>query len=170
MGIKKLIVEETEIMRVWSQYFKQLLNQRSEVGVDVESTLRVQEVEQTEYDEPLKMEELEKAIEQLKVKKATGFSEIPIEPIKYGAEETMKLELLKLFQEIWRTGVVPQQYRDSIITVLFKSGEVEECTNYRGLSLNEHQGKLLERLVLNRLILLVETVPEAIPDAQCGFR
>ena len=167
--VQQLIVEEVEIMRVWSQYFKQLLNQPSAVGVEVESTLRAQEVEQTEYDDPITIGELEEAIKQLKLRKATGISGIPIEPIKFGAEAIMNVSLLELFQEIWKTGVVPQGYRDSIITVLFKSGEVEECTNYRGLSLNEHQGKLLERLVLNRLIPLVATVPGAIPDSQCGF-
>ena len=168
-GDRRFLVEEKETMRVRSQYFKQLLNQQSVVRLEVASTLRAQEGEQTVYDEPLKLDELEEAITQLKSRKATGLLGIPIEPIKFGAEESMNLALLKLFQEIWRTGVVPQEYRNSIITVLFKSGAVEECTNYRGLSLNEHQGKLLERLVLNRLIPLVANVRGAIPDSQCGF-
>ena len=74
-----------------------------------------------------------------------------------------------MYDVIWVTGCVPQAFRDSIITLLFKSGDRRDCNNYRTLSLNEHQGKLLERMVLNRLLDLVGKVPECIPDSQCGF-
>ena len=57
--------------------------------------------------------------------------------------------------------------RDVVITVLYKKkGPRDDCDSYRGISLMSHRGKLLERLILNRLKLVLK---ELIPDNQFGF-
>ena len=71
-GEKTLVTEKEKIMKVWTDYFKQLLNQQSVVGSEVEKTLREQEEEQTKYDETLTMEELVYAIKKIEIKESNG--------------------------------------------------------------------------------------------------
>ena len=57
--------------------------------------------------------------------------------------------------------------RDIIITVLYKGkGARDDCDNYRGISLMAHRGKILERLILNRLQPALKSI---IPCNQFGF-
>ena len=156
-------------MMVWMEYFKELLNQKSVVGETVELSLRPQMKLQMAMDCAFTMSELELGLKQMSIRKATGVSGVPIEPILWGTNAQSKKVVLAIYNVIWHTGKVPQAFRDSIITVLHKGGDKRLCTNYRGLCLNEHVGKLLERMVLNRLLSVVCQVPDAIPDSQCGF-
>ena len=57
--------------------------------------------------------------------------------------------------------------RDVIITVLYKGkGARDDCDNYRGISLMAHRGKILARLILNRLQPALKSL---IPCNQFGF-
>ena len=51
---------------------------------------------------------------------------------------------------IWRQGKVPQQWKDTVITVLHKKGDKTECGNYRGISLVSHAGKVLLKEVARK--------------------
>jgi hypothetical protein len=53
--------------------------------------------------------------------------------------------------------------------VLFKKGDKSICDNYRGISLINHWGKVLERLIQNRLLPYVLGLEGCIPESQCGF-
>ncbi|KAI8516323.1 hypothetical protein Bbelb_049040 [Branchiostoma belcheri] len=66
-------------------------------------------------------------------------------------------------------GVVPQDLRDAIIVSLYKNkGEKSDCSNYRGVTLLSIAGKILARVVLDRLISTI--AEENLPESQCGFR
>ena len=158
-----------EVVGVWARYFHKLLNQQSRLADNVEQSLRDHEPVKEEYDKDFNSSEFELAIRQCRVHRAAGMSTIPIEPVAWGTDEESRRILLQLYDVIWNVRKVPQAFRDSIIIPLHKSGDKRICNNYRALSLNEHEGKLLERLILNRLLQLVKEVPEAIPESQCGF-
>ena len=49
------------------------------------------------------------------------------------------------------TGEVPQEWKDATINVLHKKKDRTECSNYRGLSLVAYAGKVLLKIVANRL-------------------
>ena len=46
---------------------------------------------------------------------------------------TILLEFHQLTTLIWHEGKVPQQWKDAVITVLYKKGDKTECENYRGI-------------------------------------
>lgn len=72
-----------------------------------------------------------------------------------------------MFNDILASGSMPAILRDVIITVLYKGkGPRDNCDNYRGISLMSHKGKLLERLILNRLRPALKDI---IPANQFGF-
>ena len=67
------------------------------------------------------------------------------------------------------TGEVPQEWKDATINVLHKKMYRTECSNYRGLSLVAHAGKVLLKIVANRLGDFCEEAG-ILPEEQCGFR
>lgn len=164
----ELVTGEMQVLPLWVAYFSILLNQKSVVDVDV--TLRDQEEVLIEFDEDFSLSEFMIGVTQMKNDKATGESGIPNEVIKIGMEEVNHKHMLEMYTDIFDTGIVPQAFKDSIIIVLYKqNGDATLCTNYRGLCINEHGGKLLERLILNRILALTKRVRGCIPISQCGF-
>jgi hypothetical protein len=82
--------------------------------------------------------------------------------------EQLRKDTLPAFNGAMETGFVLPALKDVTISVLFKKGEKSKCDNYRGISIINHDGKLLERLIQNRLLPYVQELG-CIPDSQCGF-
>ena len=104
--------------------------------------------------------------------KAMGPDELPVELLKLGLSDSSH-EILLPFHDIivavWMTGEVPQEWKDATIKVLHKKKDRTECSNYRGLSLVAHAGKVLLKIVANRLGDFCEEAG-ILPEEQCGFR
>ena len=104
--------------------------------------------------------------------KAMGLDELPAELLKLGLSDSFH-EILLAFYDIvgavWMTGEVPQDWKDATIKVLHKQKDRTECSNYRGLSLVAHAGKVLLKIVANRLGDFCEEAG-ILPEEQCGFR
>ena len=64
---------------------------------------------------------------------------------------------------------MPQEWKDAIITMLFKKGDPYECGNYRGTSLGAHAGKVVLKVVAMRLNAYCEW-RKIFLEAQYGFR
>jgi hypothetical protein len=81
----------------------------------------------------------------------------------------MLKEILKCYNHALETGIVDKGMRDVIITTLFKKGSPLYCDNYRTLSLINHMGKVLEKMIQNRLSHYCES-NGCLPESQNGFR
>jgi hypothetical protein len=69
----------------------------------------------------------------------------------------------------WHGQPIPQDWIDGVLVTLFKGkGTKLVCDNYRGITLLEAVGKVLARLLLNRL--QEQICNNVFPEAQCGFR
>jgi hypothetical protein len=136
-----------ERMGRWFEHFQSLLNQEGAVGNNIDEYLPLQKDYQTYLDEPFSEEELDTAISQLGKGKATGIDGIPIEVERYCMGDQLKRILLAVFNHTLVTGTVPAAFRDVTISVLYKKGVKSDCNNYRGISIINHHGKLLERLI-----------------------
>ena len=108
------------------------------------------------------------AIKSLKNQKSPGPDGLPAEVFKFGGY-LLKRKLHKLFRKVWSTGIIPQDWKDSLIIALFKKkGSKSVCDNYRGISLLAVAGKILARIMLARLAKLIAEC--VLPETQCGFR
>ena len=77
---------------------------------------------------------------------------------------------LQLFHTMWRKEAIPQEFKDASIIHLFKwKRNPQLCDNYRGFSLLSIAGKVLARVLLNRLNEHLEQ-SRLLPESQCGFR
>ena len=73
--------------------------------------------------------------------------------------------LLDLFQKIFEQEKIPEEWRDSVIVLIFKEkGDIQDCGNYRGLNMIYHTMKIWERIIDR--ILREET---SIGEEQFGF-
>jgi len=74
-----------------------------------------------------------------------------------------------LIKSVWMQGVLPNDWKMSIILPLYKRGEKEHVTNYRSISLLCSAYKVYAEILRNRM----ETEAERkgiIPESQAGFR
>ena len=104
--------------------------------------------------------------------KAMGPDELPAKLLKLGLSDSSHKILLAfhdIIVAVWMTGEVPQEWKYATIKVLHKKKDRTECSNYRGLSLVAHAGKVLLKIVANRLGDFCEEAG-ILPEEQCGFR
>ena len=102
-----------------------------------------------ELDQPFTMSEFIKCIKSLKTGKAPGPDGVVYEFIKNCPR--VYEPLLKLFNEIFVSGVYPVDWKTCHILPLFKKGSVNDPGNYRGISLLSCVSKLYTKLLNNRL-------------------
>ena len=112
------------------------------------------------------IEEVRKAVKQMKCNKASGGDGIPAEVYTHGGT-TLVHHLHRLFMKIWDNEEVPQELKEASIVTIFKKGSRTDCGNYRGISMLSVAGKILANVLLNRLQPLSDSI---IPETQCGFR
>ena len=145
-----------------------LFNQPGVLGAEIDQSLPAQRATNLKIKTgPFDIAELHTAVKDMNNDKAAGLDGYGIEVEKYIAgEQYMEMELA-MYNDILQSGEMPAILRDVIITVLYKGkGPRDICDSYRGISLMAHKGKLLERLILNRL---KPALGDVIPANQFGF-
>jgi exonuclease III len=170
-GIKSkdgvLLTEPAQVLDRWSEHFNGVLNQDSEFDMSILDEIPQYDIKQSLTALPT-LEEVLLSIKQLTAGKAAGADGIPPDVFKCGGE-TIAIELLKLFTQIWEEGAVPQDFKDADIVHLYKNkGDCKCCDNHRGISLLSIAGKIFARLMLNRLFKHIVSIG-IIPESQCGF-
>jgi len=115
------------------------------------------------------LSEVHRAIRLLSNGKAPGADCLPAELFKQGGMRLTHL-LVHLFSLVWREEEVPQDFKDASIIHLYKrKGDHACCDNHRGISLLSVAGKVLTRVLLNRLSVHVDELG-ILPESQGGFR
>jgi hypothetical protein len=114
-------------------------------------------------DTPLDIEELNSAIDSVKVESSPGLDSINYKVIKYLPEEMRKL-LLTLYNEILQTGGFSNEWKQYAIFFIPK----EDGKNFRPISLAPCLLKILERIINGRLSWWLEHHKKP-PDLQFGF-
>ena len=111
-------------------------------------------------------EEVELAVKQINSGKASV--EIPVELLQTGSKNVLHA-MHDSFVKSWGGTPIPQDWINGILVSLFKGkGEKSICDNFSGITLIESVGKVLARLLLNRLTEVI--CPAVIPESQSGFR
>ena len=151
----------------WVEHFSELLNQPGTAS-DFQRYLPAERVVDSSLDAPFTWDELLDALKKMKAGRATGSDGLPIEVEKFIFSDEMLQLLLSDFNSALLRGVAKQEWKDAVISILFKKGSPSVCDNYRGLSLINHTGKLLERMLQNRLLPFALRVG-LVPRGQFGF-
>ena len=113
-------------------------------------------------------DEISKIITNLKNKKSSGYDQIPIFLLKM-INELISPILKQLFNEFLRTGIYPDCLKIAKIIPLHKSGNKQDPSNYRPISILPVINKIFEKLIYNRLNNFFEKY-NIIQETQFGFR
>ena len=162
-----LLTDRDKILERWAEHFESILNRDAEVDNEVINDIPQRPVLQELSGVP-SLAEVEAAIKQLSNGKAPGMDGIPAEIYKHGGSHLVS-KLTNLFVIIWSEGSVPQDFKDASIISIFKNkGSRTCCDDYRGISLLTIAGKILARVILNRIN--DHLISSVYPESQCGFR
>ncbi|KAK3523864.1 hypothetical protein QTP70_010508 [Hemibagrus guttatus] len=155
----RVLTSEESVQRRWKEYFEELMNEENEREKRVEG---VKSVEQKV--DKIRKDEVRKALKRMKSGKAVGPDDIPVEVWKCLGEAAVEF-LASLFNRVLESERMPEEWRRSVLVPIFKNkGDVQSCSNYRGIKLMSHTMKLWERVVEARLRKVVE-----ICEQQYGF-
>ncbi|KAK3543539.1 hypothetical protein QTP70_023870, partial [Hemibagrus guttatus] len=155
----RVLTSEESVQRRWKEYFEELMNEENEREKRVEG---VNSVEQKV--DKIRKDEVRKALKRMKSGKAVGPDNIPVEVWKCLGEAAVEF-LTSLFNRVLESERMPEEWRRSVLVPIFKNkGDVQSCSNYRGIKLMSHTMKLWERVVEARLRKVVE-----ICEQQYGF-
>ncbi|KAK3538481.1 hypothetical protein QTP86_004652 [Hemibagrus guttatus] len=155
----RVLTSEESVQRRWKEYFEELMNEENEREKRVEG---VNSVEQKV--DKIRKDEVRKALKRMKSGKAVGPDDIPVEVWKCLGEAAVEF-LASLFNRVLESERMPEEWRRSVLVPIFKNkGDVQSCSNYRGIKLMSHTMKVWERVVEARLRKVVE-----ICEQQYGF-
>ena len=100
--------------------------------------------------------------------KASENSSILPEMLKVACSDDDFLNLLlDLVHTVWKEWRVPQEWTDAVIVPIPKKGDLTKCDNWRGIALLDVVGKVVARILQERL---QQVAKEELPESQCGFR
>lgn len=116
--------------------------------------------------EPPTIEEIIKSIRALSNCKVQGIDNIQAEVLKADVAKIAKV-FCHLFTKIWNREEIPTDWQKGIIIKLSKKGNLEECDNWRGITSLSVPGKVLCRIIINRIRDAIDII---LRKEQAGFR
>ena len=151
-----------EILNRWTDYCTELYNHKANGDPSVLDCPQTD----TEDDHPILRREVEAAVQSLKKGKSAGLYSIQAKLVQTGGEDVIT-SLTTNCNKIWQTGEWPTPWTQSLVITLPKKGNLQQCQNYRTISLISHPSKVMLKTTLNRLKPQAEKI---IAEKQAGFR
>ena len=146
-----LFTDKEKVLERWAEHFTCVLNRLSTLNEEAIARLPQVPIKHSLADVPTEAE-IEKIVKRLSSGKAPGADSIPAEIYVFGGPIMIR-KLCELFEFMWKQELIPQELKDASIVHLYKRKENRQaCDNHRGISLTSMAGKILARVLLNRLI------------------
>ncbi|XP_078141751.1 uncharacterized protein LOC139917505 [Centroberyx gerrardi] len=110
--------------------------------------------------------EVKSAIKATKNGKAAGIDSIHAEMLKADLNTSVKV-LTDLFRNIWDRNVIPEDWAKVLIAKIPKKGNLQNCNNWRGITLLSIPSKVFCKVLLGRIDMTIDT---KLRQEQAGFR
>ena len=152
----------------WFNYFKDLLDKEDILAGSNDGINYREDGEELEFNSPITVEEVELALKELKSQKAAGPDMIIGELLKFATDE-IKPFFVTFFNYIFDRGIYPENWTESIILPLYKKGDINDPSNYRGISLSDISSKVYGKIINKRIQQWVDTY-NITGEQQAGFK
>ena len=130
-----VIYEKEQVLDRWVEYIGELFYDN---GPEI-----IPEISTTELTgKDILKSEVEAAIKSMRNGKATGNDKISKEMIE-ACEDLGTEKSVDLANNIYNSGVIPSQMKESVFITIPKKGDLLKCSNYRLISLMSHVTKKL---------------------------
>lgn len=117
---------------------------------------------------PIRKTEMIEVINSLNNINSTGSDGVSVNFLKH-AHEVLLIPLLHIVNIIFREGIYPNIFKNSIITPLHKGGSKKDISNYRPIAINSNISKIIEKCIKLRLVSYLESF-NLLSSNQYGFR
>ncbi|XP_060064977.1 uncharacterized protein LOC132545315 [Ylistrum balloti] len=155
-----LISGKAEALSRWTEHWKPQdpITEDDEVELD-------DIFEEISVDMP-SIEEVQRAIKKLRNGESPGIDSITAELIKADTNFS-STKIHELMEAIWREEQIPDSWKKGLIMKLPIKGNLKECKNSRGITLLSVVGKLLGRIIIDRIR---EGIDIRLRKEQAGYR
>jgi hypothetical protein len=137
-GTNQLLVRDEEIKDRWREYFDRLFNDEDEnPTIELDDSF---DDTNKRFVRRIQKAKIEEALKRMKRGKAMGPDGIPIEVWRCLGVRAI-VWLAKLFNLIFQENKMPEEWRSVLVPIFKKKGDVQSCTNYRGIKLMSHTMK-----------------------------
>jgi hypothetical protein len=159
----RLLTSDAEIDTRWAEHFSEVLNRPPPTEeADIQEAEHDLEVDTA----PPEKHEIISAIKAMKNRKAPGQDNLNAELFKADPDLAAEL-LLPLFSDVWEGKEVPTDWSEGIIIKIPKKGALNNCNNWRGITLLSIPSKILAKIIVQRL---TDAVDKQLRQEQAGFR
>lgn len=146
-------------------YFQNLLNPPLVSGV---IQFAPNFIQNSFLDREISLEETISVLKKAKLNKAPGEDRVPYEFFKYATEDFLK-KLTSIYNILFEKGNIDKSFVEAIIFPIHKKGDINQCSNYRGISFMNVVAKILMGILTDRLYNWVEQ-NNILNEYQAGFR
>ena len=165
---KAKLIEEYFKVKFKTSESKKKLEKLNDVSWLNAKNFMLKDADRSFLSNPILEAELKLVISELKEDKACGLDGVtPQMLINMGP--VMENRLLELFNHIWRTGIVPEDWKEGEVVLLPKRPPVTKIENFRPITLFRCTSKLLTKIIAKRLSNVVES-SGLVNESQNGFR
>ena len=162
-----MVTDNEETAEMLNKYFGSVLTQEDTKNIPEPMLLFAENQEQMIITVDITEEIVVKMLKSLKEDKTPRVDQIHPKFLKEVRNEIVAI-IAELFIESIKTGEIPKDWRDAIVTPLFKKGSRSDISNYRPVSLTCNVCKVLEKIIkMNMVEHLMEN--EIIKSSQHGF-
>ena len=162
-----MVTDNKETAEMLNKYFGSVLTQEETKNIPEPMLLFAGNQEQMINTVDITEEIVVKMLKSLKEDKTPRVDEMHPKFLKEVRNEIGAI-IAEFFIESIKTGEIPKDWRDAIVTPLFKKGSRSDTSNYRPVSLKCNVCKVLEKIIkMNMVEHLMEN--EIIKSSQHGF-
>lgn len=147
-----------EILDTWKNYYENMYN----TTVDPEENA----IQQINMEQTIKREEVEDAIQKIKIGKASGEDDLSPEMLKWMGQSGTEW-FWKICRQVWEEQKLPKDWENNLIVPIYKKGLQSQCENYRPICLAQTSFKIYTRILEKRLRNHIEPILE---EEQAAFR
>jgi len=158
---RELGMNTKERAEIWKVYFDKLLNTEEPKELIKIGSREINEVEV----EGLTIEDVKRAMRNLKNNRAPGTDGICLELIKYGGNKLLN-RIYALVRLLWEEDRIPEEWKETIRVPIYKKGDRDKHENYRGITLGNAAYKILAIL----LEIIKPCIEKITGDYQNAFR
>src|SRR5437899_2876585 len=157
-------MEKDEVMERWAEYVEELYKDENS-GVDIiDDIIDMGQMENEVYT--ICSEGIEAVIRDLPKGKACGSDNVSAELLQCMGEKGIQI-MTRLINKIYKSGNIPEDFRESIFVPIPKVSKAQDCGDFRTIALISHASKVLLHLIKRRITPIIE---RQLGDSQMGFR
>jgi hypothetical protein len=149
------IIEHSQALKIWENYIRELHDRPNRL-----ETLEVEAEDEVDADEKgpyILQSEVEKAMKEMKNKKATRDDDVPRDVLKLLGKDGLKI-MTKLINTIYETGEWPKDFTEVTMIALKKKPRVTKCSDHSTISLIAHTAKIVAKILRRRMEKKIEDV------------